>query len=84
MRRRCRAKSRQFFFAIGKPHRPTDAKLTGEGAGRVPFLGRGEPPIKFSRGGCAATSNMHGDRRRYAAPNQRGRDAFHAPTGRNK
>ena len=22
--------SRQFFFAVGKPHRPMDAKLTGE------------------------------------------------------
>ena len=22
------------FFAVGKPHRPTDAKLTGEEAGR--------------------------------------------------
>ena len=26
--------SRQFFFAVGKPHRPMDAKLTGEDAGR--------------------------------------------------
>jgi hypothetical protein len=26
--------TRQFFFAVGKPHRPTDAKLTGEAAGR--------------------------------------------------
>jgi hypothetical protein len=25
---------RQFFFAVGKPHRPMDAKLTGEAAGR--------------------------------------------------
>jgi hypothetical protein len=24
---------RQFFFAVGKPHRPTDDKLNGEAAG---------------------------------------------------
>jgi hypothetical protein len=30
--------SRQFFFAVGKPHRPMDAKLTGEDAGRFPFI----------------------------------------------
>ena len=27
---------RQFFFAVGKPHRPMDAKLTGEDAGHLP------------------------------------------------
>jgi hypothetical protein len=26
--------SRQFFLAVGKPHRHMDAKLTGEDAGR--------------------------------------------------
>ena len=27
---------RQFFFAVEKPHRPTDAKLTGEATGHSP------------------------------------------------
>ena len=27
---------RQFFFAVGKPHRPTDAKLTGEATDHSP------------------------------------------------
>jgi hypothetical protein len=29
---------RQFFFAAGKPHRPTDAELTGEATDNLPDI----------------------------------------------
>jgi hypothetical protein len=38
---------RQFLFAVGKPHRPRDAKLTGEVAGRF-LIGHETQPIQRS------------------------------------
>lgn len=29
--------SRQFFFAVGKPHRPMNAELPGEATGHLPI-----------------------------------------------
>lgn len=55
---RARIIVRQFFFAVGKPHRPADAKLTGEATGhrsfvvRAPFAGSTtrKPPDTFHVG----------------------------------
>jgi len=47
--------SRQFFFEVGKPHRPKDAKLTGEAAGQI-FIPLLRSSMNF-KGGLWITSS---------------------------